>query len=240
VPISLLSAQSFLSLPSSLFFMLLILLVPLIIIAAIILAAKRKKEWQLFASRHGLSFSRRDPFSTHKSLRHFDLFSHGHSRRAYNVCFGTIRGMNIRAFDYKYTVGSGKNSHTYYFTALIVRANMTFDRLFIRPERFFDKVAAAVGFDDVDFESAEFSRKFFVKAENKKFAYDVIHPRTMEFLLSCQTLNVETNASNLLFHHGKKLPVPEVDALLDNAEQFISLIPQYLRNDRTTGVKTLH
>jgi hypothetical protein len=61
----------------------------------------------------------------------------------------------------------------------------------------------------------------------------------MEFLLSHQNLNIETFASNLLFHRGKKLPVYEVEYLLNDAEQFLSLIPQYLRNDRSTGVKTL-
>ena len=47
-----------------------------------------------------------------------------------------------------------------------------------------DKIAGALGFHDINFESSEFSRKFHIKCADKKFAYDVIHPRMMEFLLA--------------------------------------------------------
>jgi hypothetical protein len=218
-------------------FFLFFLVVAALIIIGLRLQAKRRGEWQQFALRNGLSFSARDPFGLVASQKHFDFFSQGHSRSAYNVCYGTTRGLTIRAFDYVYKTGSGKDETTHTFTAIIVLAAMTFDRLMIRQESIFDKVAAAIGFDDIDFESAEFSRHFYVKSVNKKFAYDVIHARMMEFLLAHRPLAIEADGNTLIFHRGKRLRVAEVEPLLGDAEQFLALIPDYVRNERSVGVK---
>lgn len=63
--------------------------------------------------------------------------------------------------------------------------------LFLRKENTGDKIIGGIGFDDIDFESEEFSRKFWVKSDEKKYAYDVIHPGMMEFLLRGPTPRVE-------------------------------------------------
>ncbi len=55
--------------------------------------------------------------------------------------------------------------------------------LTIRREGILDKFAASFGFDDIDFESEEFSRRYHVGCSDRKFAYDVITPRAMEFLI---------------------------------------------------------
>ena len=46
------------------------------------------------------------------------------------------------------------------FSTIVVESDVVLEPLFIRPERLFDKVKEFVGIDDIDFESAEFSRKF--------------------------------------------------------------------------------
>jgi hypothetical protein len=49
--------------------------------------------------------------------------------------------------------------------------------LLIRREDIGDKLIGGLGFDDIDFESEEFSRDFWVKSDNRRHAYGVIHPR---------------------------------------------------------------
>ena len=63
--------------------------------------------------------------------------------------------------------------------------------LIIRPENFLDKIAEFVGFDDIDFELTEFSSKFYVKAPDRKWAYEVLHQATMEFLLESPRFTLE-------------------------------------------------
>lgn len=52
-----------------------------------------------------------------------DLFSFGHSRSIYDVLTGTHDGLPMRIFSYRFTVGSGKSSHTYSYTVFEVCLN---------------------------------------------------------------------------------------------------------------------
>jgi len=67
---------------------------------------------------------------------------------------------------------------------LMIELSAAFPDLVIRPESWFEKLAALVGFDDIDFESEEFSRRYYVKSKQREFAYAVIHPQMMEYLLA--------------------------------------------------------
>lgn len=67
---------------------------------------------------------------------------------------------------------------------LIIELSAAFPDLVIRPESWFEKLAALVGLDDIDFESEEFSRRYYVKSKQREFAYAVIHPQMMEYLLT--------------------------------------------------------
>ncbi|MBN1943674.1 MAG: hypothetical protein JW849_10320, partial [Phycisphaerae bacterium] len=87
-------------------------------------------------------------------------------------------------FDYHYTTGSGKNQSHHSFSCVLLSSGVPLKELFIRPEGFFDKITEFFGYDDIDFESAEFSRAFYVKAPEKRWAYDVLHARAIEFLLN--------------------------------------------------------
>ncbi|MCX7920300.1 MAG: hypothetical protein N3A72_12015 [bacterium] len=194
---------------------------------------KRQKEWQQFASNHGFLYTAKDTMSLPDYYSEYHLFNQGHNRKAYNICQGRINDVKIIAFDYRYTTGSGKNQHTYYFTPLIIETNLVFKPLFIRPENVFDKITAAIGFDDIDFESAEFSKKYYVKCADKKFAYDIIHARMMEFLLQCRNLTIEIRGDTLLFHQSKTLSISELELLLIAGQKFIELIPDYVRKEIT-------
>jgi len=61
-----------------------------------------------------------------------------------------------------------------------------------------------MGFDDIDFESEEFSRTFWVKCEDERFAYDVIHPGMMEFLLKGPTPQIEIARDVCLILEGRR------------------------------------
>lgn len=80
---------------------------------------------------------------------------------------------------------------------LIVELSPGFPDIVIRPESWFEKLAALVGFDDIDFESEEFSRKYYVKSAQREFAYAVIHPQMMEYLLA-HVANVQLSGGRLL------------------------------------------
>jgi hypothetical protein len=173
---------------------------------------RRAEELRAFAAQRGWQFDAESvspeslPF-----LSPFDTFERGHGRMAYNTLRGAIaigeRRWPVLAgdFQYKTTSGTGKNrrTQTHRLSYLIVETPyLGAPELFIRREHLFDRFAGFMGFDDIDFESNEFSERFHVKSGDKRFAYAVIQPRMMEFLLSGQTPAIDFRRGYCLFQGG--------------------------------------
>jgi len=175
---------------------------------------EKKRQEALAALAQQLSL-RFDPGVDHghdDEYAQFEIFRRGNSRVARNTLTGTIELFDQPCrlvagdFRYKTTSGTGKNRRTttHRFSYLIVHPPWRTPPLLIRPEGFFDKVKGAFGFDDIDFESAEFSRRFYVKSSDKKFAYDVLHPRMMEFLLAEQPIMIDIEGGALCLSDGSR------------------------------------
>jgi len=152
---------------------------------------KRREGMEAVAQKLGFRFDPGPDENHDEEYAQFAIFRRGHSRVAKNTMTGAVElfGRECRAqagdFRYRVTSGSGKNrsTRTYHFSYLVVHPPWPSPSLLVRPEGTFDKVKGAFGFDDIDFESEEFSRSFWVESSDKRFAYDVLHPRMMEFLL---------------------------------------------------------
>ena len=177
--------------------------------------------------------------SAHASIyKAFGVFSRGHSRRALNTIEGgvTINGhphhLKMGDYEFKETTRNGKQSQTtnYRFSYLCLHLPyMDIPDLFIRREHFFDKIGAALGFDDIDFESAEFSRTFHVSASDKRFAYDVISPAMMEFLLASPKVGVEMRTGIICVQAGfVRWKPPEFLSNLAWVYQFIDRWPDHV------------
>lgn len=153
---------------------------------------KRLERLRLWALRRGWRAwpgGEGGPLYEHPGL---SLLERGHSRR----CDCLIRGRSghessgapgeqaLDLFDFRYVTGHGKNRQTHRYAVAILSLPFPVKSLRLRPENAFDKVGEFLGAEDIDFESAEFSRRFFVSANDRKWAYDIIHARMMEFLLA--------------------------------------------------------
>ena len=206
------------------------------------LAAKKRREaMAMLAGELGWSFSPHKDRSHDEEYAHFEIFRRGHGRAAYNTLWGSleIHGRSCTGkmgdFTYKVTTHSGKSSstQTYRFSYLIV--HLPFGRvpdLLIRREGIFDKLAGAFGFDDIDFESAEFSRRFLVKSPDKRFAYDVIHPGMMEFLLAGEPPAIDIEYGRCCLSNGRRRWEPhEFKGRLDWIRRFFDHWPNHVTAD---------
>ncbi|MDY7011318.1 MAG: hypothetical protein SVV80_11300, partial [Planctomycetota bacterium] len=100
--------------------------------------------------------------------------------------------------------------------------------LYIRREHFFDKLTEFFGFDDIDFESAEFSRKFFVKSPNKRWAYDVIHQRMMEYLLAAPDFGIQFDLMHIIAWRGRKFKPADFQAAAEMICGMLERLPEYV------------
>lgn len=158
------------------------------------------------------------------------LFDRGHSRFGKNVIKGHFQGMPVMCLDYQYTTGSGKNRTTHNYGVTIVKVDHPVIPLEIRRENVFDKVGEFLGKDDIDFESAEFSRKFYVTSSDRKWAYDVIHSRTMEYLLqSPEDFSITFGHNEIVVSKGGSCEPEEYEQAVKLGRDLYDLIPEFVR-----------
>ncbi len=199
---------------------------------------QRREAMAALAAELGWGFHPGRDTSHDDEYAHFEIFRRGHSRAAYNTLYGEITiddrqyPAKMGDFTYKVTRSSGKSTSTttYRFSYLILHIPFAaVPDLLIRREGMFDKIAGAFGFDDIDFESSEFSRKYHVKSPDKRFAYDVITPRMMEFLLGIDAMSIDIERGRCCISDGKHKWSPiEFKARLAWIAQFFDLWPEHL------------
>lgn len=206
---------------------------------------ERQAALAALAARNGWQFNPGDDPDHGGKYGHFAIFSRGHSRRAYNTLSGTMDlgrwSVPVRAGDYLYkvTTSNGKTTTTttYRFTYLIVELPFgAVPDLSLRPEGFLDRVAQAFGAADIDFESEEFSRRYVVKSSEKRFAYAVLHPKMMEFLLDGPARAMEIEFGRCCISDGKtRQSAEEIEATIAWSRRFFQLWPDYLLKSLRSG-----
>lgn len=194
---------------------------------------RRREALRALAARLGLRFSANKNRPLVKQFAFLNLLQQGGGRYAYNVIEGEYKGHPICCFDYHYTTTSTDSkgrtqTHHHYCSMMILRLEQDFPELRIYPETFLSRIGQMLGFSNIDFESVEFSKAFTVRAKDRKFAYDICHPRMMEYLLNHRDLSLEIE-QDCLARPSERLLVPEkLEAGLDMLCDLRALFPQYL------------
>ncbi len=228
---------------AGLFIPFLILVVALIIFGAISASkAKQKRQMALAAwsDARGWNFEPAEVSSIARRFPAFGCFKQGNDRYAYNVMRGSVGDYGGWAMDYHYTTTStdskgNTTTHHHNFSAVIIDSGLRLSPLGIKTESFFDKMKGAFGFDDIDFESAEFSRAFWVTAENKRWAYEVIHQGTMEFLLESPRYTLEMDGPYVLAWRGRRFKPAQFEEALALATGILDRLPKDIRRALAEG-----
>jgi len=213
---------------------------PIIIIIIIILAIgvvgffawqeekKRREALLAWAHQRGWRLVSAKSKSMHQDYPGLKVFQKGHSRYAKNIIKGEVHGRPVTMMDYRYVVGHGKNRSTHNRGLVILQTDFPTVPMFIRRESALDRVGEFFGADDIDFESSEFSRKFYVKSNDRKWAYDVIHTRTMEYLMRAPSFTIEFGLGEIAVYKTGWCDTDRYDKALELLWDLHELIPDYV------------
>ncbi len=198
---------------------------------------KRREAMATLAARLVLRFDPNKNRDLARRYRFLDKLRAGSNRYAFNILSGNYQGHDVTLFDYHYETHSTdskgrRHTHHHYFSFFILHLSASFPELVIGREGFFSKIAQAFGYDDIDFESHEFSRKFCVRSADKKFAYDVCNARMIEYLLSNNDLTIEIEGDSLAISFSRRLAPEQIEPNLNRLITVRSLIPDYLFSQR--------
>ncbi len=189
--------------------------------------SRRRKRLMAWATEKGFWFEKVNHSFTHQFAA-FEPFNVGDDRHSRHLIQGRVDGAKLAVFQYHYTVGSGKNETTTVVHACAFETPIVSPGLSIRKEGLHHKLFDAFGGEDIDFESDEFSRKFWVRGPNRKFVYDVVHPRTMEFLMPHQATLWQWIGNHLVLVRQGHLEPDLAESILQDAMEFMGLVPRHL------------
>src|ERR1035437_2564453 len=204
--------------------------VAFIAVATLRRARQRSQELGLLATKLGLTFNP----DTDKGLPdHFSFLNKlgkGSGRFASNIMAGVYQRRRVLIFDYHYQTSSGEGTQQVSFSFFILFVPHRFPELTIAPKRLMAKIGSALGFEDIRFESAEFSEAFCVCSGDKRFAYDVCDQSMMEYLLGNRDLNIEIELDVLAIGFDRELSATQIRRNLARLLAIRSFIPEHLFN----------
>lgn len=210
-------------------------IVALVSLAVIVLAAvlvgvhmqrrRRLRAWVALAPRLGLRFVRHGAWV----LSRFPAWAPDRAD-ARNVLVGTIDAHRVFVFDYYpegYAGGMDDGEHPARGCVLL-ELTRELPSLRIRPSGLRSRLHQPIGTPVIRFDSVEFSSAFLVTSEDRKFAYDVCHPRMMQYLLRHRRLSLDVRGNAIALIFPCPLPPGRVASRIRQLIEIRELLPDYL------------
>lgn len=211
----------------------------LVVLVAVLayLADKRRREMlQRLAASRGWQYTQRDDAWAH----HFEgaPFGRGHNRQARNILRGLYDGREFVGFDFVYhttETSTDANGHTssrevpHAYSVLGLRTVDGLPRLEVSPEGFFGRAIGKLTNRDIELESEEFNRAFTVVASDRRFAYDILHPRLMEQLLLTRDVGWKLDQGWILAIEPGRHDVADLDRRVAVIDGVLDAVPDFVR-----------
>ncbi len=216
---------------------LLVIVVILIAVAVLVvrwqLHKRKVAAFQAFAAQRGWIYRERDRTLTERYLG--TPFGQGFGKDAEHVLAGQHRGHGLIAFEYTYKErqgsGDSKRTVTYRNTVVALATPAPRPTLELNREGIGRKLLGLVGIRDLQLESEEFNKTFHIRTEDDKFAYDVLHPRTMEWMLAdqrCRDLPFRFERADLLTWREGSIDLQEVVWMLEYLCDVLDRVPGFV------------
>lgn len=158
---------------------------------------KRKKAYREFAEGRGMVFGESGlPQGVPANVRRLPFIAARGGSMGYSAS-GTFEGRRCAVFDFTYK--SGKNSHT--ITMAWADPGRELPPLELREENFLDRMAAVVGWEDVDFDDdPDFSAAWHLKSANVEAARGALGPMTRRRLLAETGWRIEAEGRSVVVY----------------------------------------
>lgn len=221
--------------------------IALIIIAAQRAAKRHQEQLALFISHYGfVMVPKSEPagcatFGTATGAAYgpqlIDVFEHlgfspfgtGDSRRVNDVLIRRAGDRVEYLFQYQYTTGSGDDKTTHNYDIVAFQLPLAMPRFNIRPQHFLDNFVGFFGARDIQFESEEFNARLHVTATDARYAFDLMHPKAMEFAMANVTQHWQLCGDLLVFELPSGQMFDEYPRLVWLVDQFLDLMPGYVQ-----------
>ncbi|NQV32947.1 MAG: hypothetical protein HQ515_09645 [Phycisphaeraceae bacterium] len=152
----------------------------------------------------------------------FSITSRGHSRKRTNSFEGRTSGLDLSIFDYRYTVGGGKNQTAYKFTMVMTETSCPVFQLY--KEGLFQKIADKFSKKDIDFEGYPiFSDKYVLKGDDEQAVRTQFSPDVLLFFENNDWCG-ESNGNQIVFwKHYRRIKPERMNEFLNEVKSCFKL-----------------
>lgn len=222
----------------------LVSLEPFLFIAAIVAVIvffvvrnhRHREKLRAFAAANGWTYTERDNSLTRR-WRGQPFRSDGSNTAsdAFRGYFGPQQFPFV-AFTYSYTPQNSKGnstSTTHHYEVCVLRIGWALPYLHVGREGLLTRVLRFLGEQDIDFESDDFNRAFLVQSTDPRFAYGVIHPQLMEWLLGPGRILApwRIDGADLITYGVGRLDIQSFPNKLQAMTALVNQIPQHVWDD---------
>lgn len=196
-----------------------------LVIVGVVLEKKRQERIQKFAAARSLTYAKRDDRWVHLDLG----YPHGNGRahKGRHAMTGVHEGRPIAIFEHEWVTGSGKERRTHTVRVTVTELPRSLPRLDVSKEGIFGRAARRMGAKDIELESDDFNREYRVKGD-RRFAYDVLHPRFMQWMLHTDAPGFVINGRYIGYTVGGKIDLDQVDRDLAYLDAVIDQLPKFV------------
>jgi len=199
---------------------------------------KRRELLMMWATNSGFSYVVED--DSWCARWNATPFGEGDHRKARNVITGTHKDRTFVAFDYTYETHSsngkgGQTTTTHHYVVTSLQLPTYLPQLQVTPENMMTRLGNAVGLEDIELESEDFNRRFRVHASDRKFACDVLTPRTMQMLLSRPATSWRIDGSDIFTWRDGRLSPAMCLATTRQLQDIVDGIPSFVWHEREIG-----
>jgi len=187
------------------------------VVASVMMEKKRTQAFAQLAAALGLQFLPKDTGELEKRHGSLPLFNRGRRRSATNYIHGEYGGVQIGVFDYRYTTGSGKQSHTWNQTLVSVQSpSLSLPEFTLSPEGFFAKLGSIFGYQDIDFDShPQFSKAYLLRGPNEGAIRDLFKPALLDYFEQRSGITVEGFGDLFVYYRAsRRAKPPEIKDLI--------------------------
>lgn len=183
---------------------------------------KRQEVMQKAANDLGLAFHPLQPGDLDGRLAKFRLLQKGSSQRSSNFIVASTDQLNLVLFDYRYSIGSGKNRRTLHQTiAWIASRHLAIPQFYISPESWLSRIGDMFVRQDIDFQQdPQFSKAFVVSGPDADQIRNFLDSKRRQALLQISLPTIECFPGELMFYRpGHLTPPDQLKPLMNEAFQ---------------------
>lgn len=178
-----------------------------------------------------MEYSPKDEWGLKTLLKDFKLFRRGGRKRIRNLLHkqSGLHQLDTRIFDYQFTISTGNSSRTFKQTVFFVESKeLGLPQFWMKPESFFHRVGAYLGFEDIDFEEyPKFSENYYLKGEDEEYIRGTLNDEFLKFFSVEKKWYLEGLNYYMIFYRFNKVLSPqEVKQLHDKGLNLVEMLKQ--------------